>query len=166
MLQPNERGVVEWHRDPYTLSTDRNRIDTDRVFRFLAEESYWARDVTKDFVARSIAGSLALGIYCGGAQVGFARVVTDYTRLAYLMDVFIDKAHRGRGLGTWLAQTIRTHPDLTTVTRWLLTTVDAHGVYERAGFLPVAHPEWLLEVVSAAPAKGTEPALPPDDNRK
>lgn len=166
ILQPNETRVVEWHRGPYTLSTDRERIDIDRVFRFLAEESYWARDVTKEFVARSVAGSLALGIYCDGAQVGFARVITDYTRLAYVLDVFIDREHRGRGLGTWLTQVIRTHPDLTTVTRWLLTTVDAHAVYARAGFVPVAHPEWLMEVVSPTPDQGAAADTLPTENRK
>lgn len=116
------------------------------VHRFLSEGSYWARGVTKEFVARSIAGSLTVGIYFDERQVGFARVVIDCTRLAYLMDVFIDEEHRGRGLGTWFAEAIRTHPDLTGVTRWLLATADAHAVYERAGFAPVANPGWLMEV--------------------
>ncbi len=165
-LQQNETGIVEWHKGPYTLSTDRDRIDLDRVYRFLAEDSYWARDVSKDFVARSIRGSLIVGIYHGDDQVGFARVITDYTRLAYLLDVFIDPAHRGHGLGTWLTQAVQTHPDLQSVTRWLLTTVDAHAVYERAGFTPVAHPEWLMEVVAPMPEQGTEPDASPAENRK
>lgn len=163
-LQPNESGVVEWVRDGYTMSTDRARIDLDRVYRFLAEESYWARDVTPEFVARSIAGSLVVGIYKGDEQVGFARIITDYTRLAYILDVFIDTAHRGRDLGTWLTREMRTHPDLTSVTRWLLTTVDAHAVYERAGFVPVAHPEWLMEVVAAAP-QGVEAGTPSKEQK-
>ncbi|XIA67521.1 GNAT family N-acetyltransferase [Bradyrhizobium sp. TZ2] len=80
-------------------------------------------------------------------QVGFARIVTDCARLAYLMDVFIDRNYRGRGIGAWLAAAVRVHPDLTTVSRWLLATKDAHGVYERAGWSAVRHPDWMVEVL-------------------
>lgn len=165
-MLPNETRAVEWQRDEYTLSSDRDRIDIDRVHLFLAEESYWARGVSKEFVARSLEGALAFGIYCRGEQVGFARVITDCTRLAYLLDVFIDQNHRGRGLGTWLAATVQTHPDLTSVTRWLLATADAHAVYERAGFAPVARPEWLMEVVNAAPGNGVASDTSTTDNRE
>lgn len=158
-MLPNETRPIEWHRDPYTLSTDRDRLDFDCVHRFLSEESYWARDVPRDFVARSIEGAIPLGIYRAGEQVGFARIITDCTRLAYLMDVFIDRGHRGQGLGTWLAQSIQSHPDLVGVTRWLLSTVDAHAVYERAGWAPIAHPEWLMEITRPMPSAGPASAL-------
>ncbi|CAH1658921.1 GNAT family N-acetyltransferase [Chelatococcus asaccharovorans] len=164
-MLPNETGPVEWHRGPYTLSTDRDRLDLDRVHRFLAEESYWARGVPRDCVARSIEGAMSLGLYCAGEQVGFARLVTDCTRLAYLMDVFIDGAHRGQGLGSWLAQAIQTHPDLAGVTRWMLTTVDAHAVYERAGWRPLAHPERMMEVVKPMP-RASEAADTTIENRE
>jgi GNAT superfamily N-acetyltransferase len=153
MTLPLETRTMEWRRDEYVLSTDRARLDLDRIHRFLAEESYWARGVTRDVVARSIDGALSLGIYREGGQVGFARVVTDCTRVAYLMDVFIDEEHRGRGLGTWLARVIRTHPDLAGVTRWLLATKDAHEVYQRAGWTAVRHPEWLMEVLNTRAAQ-------------
>ncbi|MCY6379381.1 GNAT family N-acetyltransferase [Hoeflea prorocentri] len=138
MLQENETGVVEWYMGPYTLSTDRARIDLNHVYRFLAEDSYWARDVSKDFIVRS----------------------------AYLLDVYVDQAHRGLGLGTWLAQVIQTHPDLKSVTRWLLTTIDAHAVYGNAGFKPIAHPEWLMEVVLPMPEDGAELRSAHAENRK
>lgn len=142
----NETGIVEWRRGEYLLSTDRQRLDMDRVHHFLANESYWAKNIARGNIARSIEGSIAVGLYHGDLQIGFARVVTDCTRFAYLMDVFVDRQHRGQGLGVWLAAMIRQHPDLTTVARWLLTTVDAHQVYERAGWKPVQRPDYLMEV--------------------
>ena len=145
-MLPNETRTVEWRRGDYTLSTDRDRLDMDRVHRFLAEESYWAQGMPRELIARSIEGAIALGIYGNDRQVGFARVVTDCARFAYLQDVFIDRDHRGHGLGTWLAEVVRTHPDLAEVGRWLLTTADAHQVYERAGWKPVRRPEQLMEV--------------------
>jgi GNAT superfamily N-acetyltransferase len=145
-MLPNETRTVEWYRGGYTLSTDRDRVDMDRVYRFLAEESYWAQGMSRELIIRSIKGAITLGIYTKDRQVGFARVVTDCARFAYLLDVFIDRDHRGRGLGTWLAEMVQTHPDLVGVGRWLLTTADAHQVYERAGWKPVRRPEQLMEV--------------------
>lgn len=146
-MLPNETRIVQWRRGPYLMSTDRRLLDMDRVHHFLAEQAYWARGLSRASIDRSVEGSIAIGVYADGKQVGFARVVTDCVRLAYLMDVFIDKEHRGHGLGTWIAEAIRTHADLANVSRWLLSTRDAHAVYQRAGWTPVAQPEWMMEVV-------------------
>ncbi|OZI18795.1 GNAT family N-acetyltransferase [Bordetella genomosp. 9] len=155
-MLPNETRIAEWRRGPYVMSTDRGRLDMERIHHFLSEQAYWARGLSRDSISRSVEGSIAIGVYADGRQVGFARVVTDCVRLAYLMDVFIDDEHRGHGLGTWIAEAIRTHPDLTAVTRWLLSTRDAHAVYQRAGWSPVAQPDWMMEVVAppATPAPG------------
>lgn len=162
MALPNETRVVEWSRDDgFVLSTDRARLDIDRVQRFLGEESYWAQGISRKLVLRSIEGAISVGLYNGQQQVGFARILTDGARLAYLMDVFIDTNYRGRGLGTWLATAVRTHPDLMTVSRWLLSTKDAHAVYARAGWSAVRHPDWLMEVLQDAPTEPgqTQPPL-------
>ena len=156
MALPAEIRVCSWTKGDYTLSTDRKLLDLARAHRFLSLHSYWAADITQAEVARGIENSISLGVYRDGEMVGFARVVTDMTRIAYLMDVFIDSDHRGHGLGTWLSQVIREHPDLKSVRRWLLATKDAHGVYARAGWKPVAEPAWLMEV------KQPEGALPLD----
>lgn len=156
MTLPAELQVCTWSKGEYTLSTDRALLDVDHVHRFLSRHSYWATDISQAEVIRAIENSVCLGVYRDGEMVGFARVVTDMTRFAYLMDVFIDPAHRGHGLGTWLSEMVRTHPDLKSVRRWLLATKDAHRVYARAGWKPVAEPEWLME------AKQHEGALPSD----
>ena len=70
-------------------------------------------------------------------QIGFARLITDKATFAYLADVFVLETHRGKGLGKWLMQIIQEHPDVQNLRRWLLTTKDAHGLYEQAGWTQV-----------------------------
>ncbi len=130
------REVVphEWRRAELLVSTERARLDLALVHEFLAKESYWAQDTTRARVERGGAASLCFGLYRGATQLGFARVVTDYTRAAYLVDVFVVAAERGMGLGSWLIECVLSHPELTSVERWLLGTRDAHTFYERFGF--------------------------------
>lgn len=138
----------EWTKGGYTISTDRQRLDMDLVTRFLSEEAYWSSGLARDLIEKAIQGSLAFGLFDGtGAQVGFARVVTDGALFAYLRDVFVLPAHRGKGLGTWLAQVAVDHPDLATVKGWMLATEDAHGVYAKVGFHPLNRPDWYMQIV-------------------
>jgi GNAT superfamily N-acetyltransferase len=138
-----------WSRDGYTIDTDPARLDLGVVHGFLAA-SYWAEGIPRDVVERSVAGSLNFGLYRDGAaavageQAGFARVVTDRATFAYLADVFVLEAHRGRGLSKWLMECVTAHPDLQGLRRWVLLTRDAHGLYRRYGFADVANPErWM-----------------------
>jgi GNAT superfamily N-acetyltransferase len=124
----------EWARGEYTISCDQARLDLEVVYKFLSGESYWAEGRSRERVERSVANSLAFGLYKGGAQVGFARVVTDYATFAWLADVFVLDSDRGRGLGVWLVETIMSHPQLREVRRWLLATRDAQELYRRFGF--------------------------------
>jgi GNAT superfamily N-acetyltransferase len=137
----------EQERDGYTLSTDRARLDAAAVHSFLVSDAYWARDLSRPNLERALAGSLPVGIYTPDGQLAaFGRVVTDYAVFAYLRDVFTLPAHRGKGLATWVATAIREHPELATVSTWMLATRDAHDVYERAGYQPVPHPEYYMSV--------------------
>jgi GNAT superfamily N-acetyltransferase len=138
--------VVEHRPNGYTISTDKTRLDTGLIHRFLSEDSYWAQDRPYDVVERSIDHSLCFGVYAGTEQVGFARVVTDYVTFAWLCDVFIVEPHRGQGLGKWLVETVVAHPDLDGIRLFSLATRDAHGLYRRyAGFEPLEVPEkWMV----------------------
>lgn len=130
---------------PYEISTDRARLDVALIHRWLSQESYWAKGAPRAVVERSIANALCFGIYdADGTQVGFARVITDKATFAYLGDVFVVEAHRGRGLSKRLMQTIVDHPDLQGLRRWMLATRDAHGLYAQFGFGPVVA-ERLME---------------------
>jgi GNAT superfamily N-acetyltransferase len=137
---------MEWQRDGYTISDDPARVDVDAVHRYLSEESYWAPGIPRDVVERSIAGSLPFGLYApDGSLAGFARAVTDRAVFAYVADVFVLDAHRGRGLGVWLMEVMVGHPDLQGLRRWVLYTEDAHGLYERFGFGPDRTPNRYME---------------------
>jgi GNAT superfamily N-acetyltransferase len=137
---------MEWTRNGYVISDDPGRVDVEAVHRYLCDESYWARGRPLEIVRRSIAGSLPFGLYDpSGALAGFARAVTDRATFAFLADVFVLEAHRGRGLGVWLVETALAHPDLRDVSRWTLATDDAHTLYERFGFGPHPHPERWME---------------------
>jgi GNAT superfamily N-acetyltransferase len=118
-----------------------DRVDLDAVHRYLSEESYWAKGVTREVVERSIAHSLPFSAFDGETQVGFARVITDRATFAYLADVFVLPSHRGRGISKLLMSTILAHPELQGLRRWSLVTRDAHGLYAQFGFTALDLPE-------------------------
>jgi predicted N-acetyltransferase YhbS len=127
--------------DGYVVSTDRSRLDLDLIHGFL-REAYRSPGVPREVVERSIEHSLPFGLYAGtGEQVGFARVVTDFAVFAYLGDVFVLPAHRRRGLGAWLVESVLAHPGLQSLRRFALATADAHRLYARFGFGAPATPE-------------------------
>ena len=135
----------EYHRDNFSISTDRARLDLDAIHAFLAHESYWAAGIAKDVVARAIAHSLCFGVYEGAKQIGFARVISDYATYAYLNDVYIVSTHRGQGLATWLLACVLDHPMLQDLRRFSLHTKDAQSFYQRFGFVAPRYPERSLE---------------------
>ena len=134
----------EWRRGEYVISTDKNRLDLAVVHGYLST-SYWATGVPLEIVKKSIEHSLNFGVYWGEQQVGFARIITDNTTFAYIGDVFILEEFRGRGLSKWLMEVIADHPELQGLRRWLLLTRDAHGLYEKTGFVRSKTPERLME---------------------
>jgi GNAT superfamily N-acetyltransferase len=138
--------VMEYRRDEFVISTDRERLSLDVIHNFLTN-CYWAKGIPRNVVAQSIEHSLCFGIYDGsGAQIGFARVVSDFATVAYLGDVFVLESHRGRGLSKWLMQCVVQHPALQNLRRWILLTRDAHGLYSQFGFTPVTAPERYMEL--------------------
>jgi GNAT superfamily N-acetyltransferase len=127
---------MQRRRDGYLISTDPARLDREVIWGFL-RTTYWSPDIARDVVERGIENSLVFGLFApAGEQAGFARVVTDRARFAWLADVFVLDAHRGKGLGVWLVETVVGHPELAGL-RFVLATADAHGLYERFGFGPV-----------------------------
>jgi GNAT superfamily N-acetyltransferase len=136
----------EWRRDVFTISTDRSKLDRAAIHEFLAG-SYWATGIPREIVDRSIEGALCFGLFENGRQIGFARVITDAATFAYLADVYVLESHRGRGLATWLMESILAHPELQGLRRWMLVTRDAHGLYRKVGFRELAHPERIMEIL-------------------
>ena len=126
------------------VDTDKTRLDVDVIHAFL-RESYWAAGIPRHVVERSIEGSLCFGVYVDGAQAGFARIISDYATFAYLADVFVLDAFRGRGLSKRLMEAIIGHPRLQGLRRWSLATRDAHGLYAQFGFTPLSNPARYME---------------------
>lgn len=135
---------MEWTRDNLKISTDTNLLDVTLIHGYLSGQSYWAEGIPLSTVERSIRHSMCFGVYRGDAQVGFARVITDQATYAYLADVFILPAERGKGLSKWLMQVIVEHPDLQGLRRFVLATKDAHGLYAQFGFTEYAQPDRLM----------------------
>jgi GNAT superfamily N-acetyltransferase len=135
---------VTWRKGEYAIDTDPALLDLDVLHRFLSEEAYWSPGVSREVVERSIEHSINFGLYRAGAQVGFARVVTDRATFAWLADVFVLEEHREAGLGKWLVETVLSHPDLRGLRRWILGTADAHGLYERFGFTPPPNGRYMV----------------------
>jgi GNAT superfamily N-acetyltransferase len=121
----------------YEISSDPARLDRDVIFRYLSEESYWARGRSREVIDRGIDNSIVFGAYLGDEQVGFARAVSDRATFAWLADVFVLPGHRSHGLGKRLVEAALGHPELDGVLRWMLGTADAHELYRRYGFTEV-----------------------------
>ncbi|MFC1401432.1 MULTISPECIES: GNAT family N-acetyltransferase [Streptacidiphilus] len=132
--------------DGYEISTDPARLDAALIHRWLSQDAYWALGRVREKQDAAIAGSLNFGVYdlASGAQVGYARVVTDRATFAWLCDVYIAPEVRGKGLGTALAGAVRDEMAPYGIRRIMLATADAHAVYAKVGFEPLAEPgKWM-----------------------
>jgi len=130
-----------------TASDDPAHLDFAVIHGFLTA-CYWSKGIPEATVRRAAANSITFGVYddVTGAQLAYARVVTDRATFAYLCDVFVLDSQRGRGLSRLLMDTILSHPDLQGLRRWLLMTRDAHGLYSRYGFSPLKNPAAAMEL--------------------
>ena len=131
---------------PYEISCDPARLDIDAIHEFLSG-SYWAAGIPRSVVERALANSLCFGVYRDGQQVGLARVITDRATFAYLSDVYILPEHRGQGLAKRVLAEVFEHPELQGLRRMLLFTRDAHTLYAKFGFTPLAHPERVMDLL-------------------
>jgi GNAT superfamily N-acetyltransferase len=126
-------------------------VQIDIVHPALAA-SYWSPGIRREVVEHAIRNSLVIAAYerATGRQVAFARVVTDYATFAWLCDVFVDEAHRGRGIAKRMLSALIDDPRLQTLRRWCLATKDAHELYRPFGFTPVPAERWMEKRLPAA----------------
>ncbi|HSW55787.1 MAG TPA: GNAT family N-acetyltransferase [Ignavibacteriaceae bacterium] len=132
--------------DDVIISDDKTKLDIELIHNFLTT-SYWAEGRTIEAVKKSIEHSICFGVYKGGKQIGFARIVTDYTVIAYLMDVFILEEYRGKGFSKLLLKIIFEDDKFKSIKKWLLATKDAHSLYTQFGFGELKNPDRLMEKV-------------------
>jgi len=129
----------------YTISTDKSKLDISVIHGFLST-SYWAEEIPSEIVEKSIENSLCFGVYNGNTQIGFARVISDYTTFAYLADVFIVEEERGKGLSKWLMECILKHEQLQGLRNFCLLTRDAQSLYAPFGFENLAKPKNFMAI--------------------
>jgi GNAT superfamily N-acetyltransferase len=151
--------LVQSNEHDYEISLDPARIDVGAVHAFIAN-SYWAAGMPIATLRKAIDHSLCVSAFADDAQVGFARVVTDRATFAYLADVYVLEAHRGRGLSRRLVAALLGHPELQGLRRLMLVTRDAHGLYEKFGFTALAHPSRVMELHRPEVYAASGPATP------
>ena len=128
------------------VSTDKSKLDILFLQNFL-KDVYWTAGRTLEEVQTTVDDSFCFGIYLEEKQIGFCRVITDYVVFAYVMDVFIDEIHRGKGYSSILINAMMTEPQLQQLKIWRLATSDAHFLYQKFGFTSLAHPEKMMEKI-------------------
>ncbi|AXP81371.1 Acetyltransferase (GNAT) family protein [Mariniflexile rhizosphaerae] len=137
--------IIETHRNEFTISTDKEKLDISVIHNFLANESDWSNGIPIKTLKLSINNSLNFGLYYKNTQIGYARIISDYSTIAYLGDVFVLKEYRGKGLSKWLINEVMEHPNLQGLRRWILLTDSAEWLYKKFGFTKIPHPEFYME---------------------
>lgn len=132
----------------YTLSADKKKLDLNYIYNLLCVPSRYSTGVPPERYALILEHSVCFGVYHQGKQVGFSRVITDYSEFASLWDVFIDEGHRKQGLGKEVMKYLLEHPQLKGIFRWFLMTEDAHGLYQKYGFKTEAYNPYVMMKVN------------------
>lgn len=133
-------------KDDFCISTDKEKLNIEVIHAFLSTKAYWCINIPKEKVQIAIQNSLCFGVYQNSKQVGFARVISDYSTIAYLGDVFIIEEYRGKGLSKWLVENIMKHQSLQGLRRWILLTRDAHNLYRQFGWIDIADSAKWMEL--------------------
>ena len=134
------------YKEGFCISTNKSRLDIPAINHFLSTEAYWSLGIPFETVKKAIDHSLNFGLYHNEQQIGFARIISDFSTIAYLGDVYVLPEFRGRGLSKWLMETITSFPELQGLRRWILLTGDAHSLYKQFGWKDISNPERWMEL--------------------
>lgn len=145
-------GVKKSPNEGIVINSDKSKLNIRFIHDFLSR-SYWAEGVPLHITEKTIKNSLCFGVYKNGSQIGYARVVTDYTVIAYIFDLFIIESERGMGYSKRLMEYILAYPELSGVKKWMLATKDASGLYEKFGFKKLTDPGKYMELAKYASYK-------------
>ncbi len=138
--------IIEITFDDFTITTDKSKMDIVAIHDFLSKYSGWSDNISFDSVKTSIDNSLNFGLFHLDKQIGFARVISDFSTIAYLGDIYVLDNYRGQGLSKNLMQSVMTHPNLQRLRRWILLTSTADWLYEKYGFTKLPKPELYMEL--------------------
>ncbi|MFC7772530.1 GNAT family N-acetyltransferase [Flavobacterium sp. GCM10027622] len=138
--------IVTHQFEEFVITTDKTKLDLIAIHDFLSNHSGWSNHIPLERVKTSIDHSLNFGLFHQGKQIGFARVISDYSTIAYLGDIYILDSYRGQGLSKKLMDVVMTHPNLQGLRRWILLTSTADWLYEKYGFQKLPKPELYMEL--------------------
>jgi GNAT superfamily N-acetyltransferase len=133
-------------KDDFCISTEKTKLDVNAIHNFLSTQAHWSANISIERVQKGVENSLNFGLYFKDQQIGYAKIISDFSTIAYLGDVYILPEYRGLGLSKWLIQTIMEHSDLQGLRRWILLTVEAHGLYKKFGWTEIANPDKWMEL--------------------
>jgi len=134
----------------YVLTADKKKLDLEYLYNLLCVPSRYSSGLPPERLSLIVENSVCFSVLHHGKQIGFARVITDFSEFASLWDVYVDDEHRGKGIGKTLMKYILEHPRLRGIFRWFLMTEDAHGLYQKYGFKTEAYnPYVMMKVVSS-----------------
>jgi len=136
--------------DSYLITTDKSLMHIADIHKWLSEEAYWCKNIPVDKVQTAFDNSFCIGAVCDGRQVAFARLVTDYTTFGYLADVYVEDAHRGRGISKKMMEVLFGLQWVKELRGIKLQTMDAHGLYRKYGFTDCKFPERIMEISRGA----------------
>lgn len=138
--------IVEYAFGEFSITTDKSKLDIVAIHDFLSKHSGWSDHIPIDRVKTSIENSLNFGLFHQGEQIGFARVISDFSTIAYLGDIYVLENYRGQGLSKKLMDAVIGHPNLQGLRRWILLTSTADWLYEKYGFTKLPKPEVYMEL--------------------
>ncbi|HRG37458.1 MAG TPA: GNAT family N-acetyltransferase [Bacteroidia bacterium] len=137
---------IEIKFDDFTITTDKSKMDVVAIHDFLSKYSGWSDNIPFERVKASIDNSLNFGLFHNDKQIGFARVISDFSTIAYLGDIYVLGEYRGQGLSKQLMDAVINHPNLQGLRRWILLTSTADWLYEKYGFKKIPNPEVYMEL--------------------
>lgn len=143
--------TINFNYFDYFFSSDKEIMQWDVIHNWLSNHSYWAQNIPYKKVKAAGKNSFTIGIFHAKAQIGYARIVTDYTSFGYLADVFIIEEHRNKGLSKILLNCILNLDWVRELKKFMLFTDDAHGLYQQFGFKSLDQPEKFLIISKSTP---------------
>ncbi len=133
----------------YCLTADKKKLDLHYVYQLMCTPSANSNGLPQERFPFVIQNSTCFSLLWRSQQVGFARVISDFTEFASIWDVFIDEPHRSKGLGRAMMAYLLEHPQLRGMFRWFLMTENAHGLYSKFGFRSEPYNPYVMMRVSS-----------------